>query len=96
MRTLVALVLVFGLSACTDRERAHLDAFFEANSPFSDDPPAPSAPIPAQLNPKCREVASNRSSDVRAQGFDGNVARTVYNSVYADCVAWAQRGSDLR
>jgi hypothetical protein len=96
MRALLALILVFGLSGCTDRERSHLDAFFGANSPFSDDPPAPSAPIPAQLNPKCREVAFNRSSDVRSQGFDGNVARAVYNSVYSDCTAWAQRGSDLR
>jgi len=96
MRALLALILVFGLSGCTDRERSHLDAFFGANSPFSDDPPAPSAPIPAQLNPKCREVAFNRSSDVRSQGFNGNVARTVYDSVYADCVAWAKRDSDLR
>jgi hypothetical protein len=52
--------------------------------------------MPAQLNPRCREVASDRSSDVLAQGYDGDVARAVYNSVYADCVAWAQRGSDVR
>lgn len=97
MRALFALILVFGLGGCTDRERSHLDAFFDANSPFPDDsPPAPSAPLPAQLNPKCREVALNRSSDVRSQGFNGNVARTVYNSVYADCVAWAKRDSELQ
>lgn len=97
MRALLALIVLLGLSGCTDRERSHLDAFFDANSPFSeDDSPAPSAPIPAQLNPKCREVAYNRSSDVRSQGFDDVVARTVYNSVYADCVAWAERESKLR
>ena len=96
MRPLLALILVLGLSGCTDRERSHLDAFFDSDSPFPDDSPAPSAPIPAQLNPKCREVASDRSADVQAQGFDGNVARTVYNSVYADCVAWAKRESELQ
>jgi len=90
MRAVLALVLALGLSGCTDRERTHLDAFFGANSPFPDGPPT--APIPAQSDPKCQEVAFDRSFDVRSQGFDGDVAREVYNSVYADCIAWARRG----
>ena len=97
MRALLALVLVLATGGCTARERAHLDAFFEANSPFGDESePAPQAPIPAQLNPKCRDVASDRSSDVLAEGYDADVARAVYDSVYADCLVWARRGSDLQ
>jgi hypothetical protein len=96
MRAILALLLALGVCGCTDRERAHLGAFLDA--PFADDAPdaVPHAPIPAQLDPKCREVAAGRSADVMAQGYDGDVARTVFDSVYADCVAWAQRGSDLR
>jgi len=92
MRAVLALLLVLGVCGCTDRERAHLGAFLDA--PFSDDADvAPRAPDPAQLDPKCREVASERSADVLAQGYDGDVARAVSNSVYASCVAWARRGA---
>jgi hypothetical protein len=95
MRAVLALLLALGVCGCTDRERAHLGSFLDA--PFTDDADAPPhAPIPAQLDPQCREVASDRSADVQAQGFGGDVASAVYNSVYADCAAWAKRGSDLQ
>ena len=95
MRALLAFVLALGVGGCTDRERAHLGTFLDA--PFGEDADAaPPPPIPAQLDPKCREVASERSTDVAAEGFDGDVARKVFDSVYADCVAWEQRRSDVQ
>jgi hypothetical protein len=87
--------MVLAAGGCTDVERSHVAQF--ADALFGDDEAdVPHAPIPAQMNPKCRAVALERSSDVLAQGYDGAVARSVYNSVYADCVAWAQRGADVR
>ena len=94
MRALLAFVLAIGVGGCTDRERAHLGAFLDA--PFGEDAGATPRQPPAQLDPKCREVASERSTDVAAEGFDGDVARKVFDSVYADCVAWEQRRSDVQ
>jgi hypothetical protein len=96
MRTLLVLVLALGVTGCTARERAHFDSFFDTDL-FSDDPDeTPLAPMPAQLNPRCNEVASDRANDVVVQGFGADTARAVFNSTYADCVAWSRRGSDMR
>ena len=96
MRALLALILMLGVAGCTARERAHFDRFFDTDlfDDGSDDTPL--APMPAQLNPRCHEVASERAHDIVAQGFDAGTAQAVFNSTYADCVAWAQRGSDVR
>jgi hypothetical protein len=49
----------------------------------------------APPNARCQEVASNRSADVAEQGFDGDTSKAVYDRAYADCVAWAARGSNV-
>ena len=97
MRLILGLVLVLAVGGCTNAEWSHAIRFAHVDELFDDDDaPALSAPMPAQLNPKCREVASNRSADVLVQGYDGDVARAVFNSVYTDCFAWAQRGSNVQ
>ncbi len=97
MRALLALILVLGTAGCTDADWAHVanlespDAMFGGDSAVDDDR-APAAP---HSNARCEEVATDRSADVAEQGFDSDIRRAVYDSTYADCVAWAARGTSV-
>ena len=41
------------------------------------------------------KIASERALDVADQGFDGETRKAVFDATYADCVAWAARGSSV-
>ena len=100
MRVLLILASVLLLAGCTDSDWAHVMSGVGVGS---DKPPAypdsaaaanyaayagghGSVPTPEQ---KCARVAKERSDDVTAQGFEAEVQQQVYDSTYADCIAWA-------
>jgi hypothetical protein len=83
MRRFLALLVVVGTTGCVDLD---LPDFSGRENAF---PNAPARP----RDPKCEGVALDRSSDVATQGFDEEIQRAVYERTYADCVAWAARGS---
>ncbi|MGZ5938945.1 MAG: hypothetical protein ACXWLD_02845 [Rhizomicrobium sp.] len=97
MRALLALILVLGTAGCTDADWTHVanfvtpDAMFGGDSALDDD----RAPAVSHSNARCEDVASDRSADVAQQGFDSDIRRAVYDSTYADCVAWAARGTSV-
>jgi hypothetical protein len=95
MRAILALAMVVGLAGCTDSDWAQVATYVRAQGTFGGDAAVgPSAPV-APPNARCQEVASNRSADVAEQGFDGDTSKAVYGRAYADCVAWAARGSNV-
>ena len=65
--------------------------------------PAPVAPpvadvaaaaIPNAADPHCEAVAHQRSTDARANGYSFEMAQTIYDGTYRDCIAWdSQHGA---
>ncbi len=92
MRAVLAFVTVLAAGGCSAAGwhtlATNVDVVFGGDSEESAPPVVPS-------NTKCRDLALDRSSDVADQGFDDNVRREVFASTYADCVAWAARGTTL-
>ena len=97
MRALLALILVLGTAGCTDADWTHVATFVTPDAMFGGDSAADDdrAPVALHSNARCEEVATDRSADVGEQGFDSDIRRTVYDSAYADCVAWATRGTSV-
>jgi hypothetical protein len=91
MRAALALVFVLVLGGCSHAGWRHFnpDAFFGG-----DEDSTPTQPL-VLSDPKCRELALDRSSDVADQGFDESVRDEVIARTYADCVAWAARGTTV-
>ena len=93
MRTILALAMVLALAGCTDSDWAQVATYVRTQGTFGGDSDASVSAAPP--NARCQEVASNRSADVAEQGFDGDTRKAVCDSAYADCVAWAARGSNV-
>ena len=93
MRAALAFVLVLAAGGCSGTDWHHFnpDDLFGGDS---DENPPPAQPF-ALSDPKCRELAFDRSSDVADQGFDEGVRDAVFTTTYADCVAWAARGTTM-
>lgn len=97
MRTVMALVMVLAAGGCADADWHAFAGHVDPDALFGTDPDenaVPAMPAP-QSNVKCRDLAFDRSSDAADQGFDDEVRHAVYVSTYADCVAWATRGSAM-
>jgi hypothetical protein len=97
MRAVLALVMILAAGGCSDAGWRTVAGHVDPDALFGGDPDenaVPSLPAP-HSNAKCRDLAFDRSSDVADQGFDEQVRQAVYASTYADCVAWAARGSAM-
>jgi hypothetical protein len=93
MRAASALVFVLVLGGCSHASWHH----FNPDAFFGGDPDEDPTPIQALVlsDPRCRELALDRSSDVADQGFDESVRDEVIARTYADCLAWAARGTTV-
>ena len=69
-------------------------------------PPPPAAPPPPDdmtaatepppVDAHCQAVAHQRSTDARANGYTFEMAQTIYDGTYRDCIAWdSQHGPAL-
>lgn len=97
MRVFLALLVLLGTAGCTDTDWANVASYVRDHGTFGDDSAvsADRAPVALPIDRHCQEVASDRSADVADQGFDSDTRKAVYDSAYADCVAWAARASNV-
>jgi hypothetical protein len=97
MRAFLALAMVLGVAGCSDADWARVSDYVGAQGVFGDDLDSHRGPasVSGELNADCREDASERALDVADQGFDGETRKAVFDATYADCVAWAARGSNV-
>jgi hypothetical protein len=95
MRAVLTMVALLVAGGCSSADRHAFATQFNPDALFGSDSEASFPPDQPLSNTKCRDLAFDRSSDVADQGFDESVRRVVSASTYADCVAWAARGTTV-